>query len=450
MADMAASSALAPAPVSASERLYGVDVLRGFALLGILLMNIASFGLPEAAYFNPRVAGGYTGANLWAWIAQYVLFDGRMRGIFSLVFGAGAYIFITRAEQRGAPAADLFLRRSLWLFLFGLLHAYLIWLGDILYYYATCALLFLYAFRKLSVRALLIIAGAQFLLMTGAQVGNGFRLRDLRDRAAQADQAAARGEKLSLEQRDAQKEWKDELGKMFPDAEAVQKEIADYRGGWVSAAKRRAGTVMRWHSMPPYLPMWWDMLAMMLIGIALIKARVLAGEGSWRLYGWTAALGLAIGLPINAYAAWKSVAANFEPLLLTFTTATYQLGRVAVTLAYVAILLMVVKAGMLRWLTSRLAAVGQMAFTNYLTHSIVCTLLFNGYGFGLFGKLERHQLYYVVPVIWIFQLVVSPIWLRYFRFGPVEWGWRSLTYWQRQPMRVRRELPAAEAVAAVG
>jgi uncharacterized protein len=74
-------------------------VLRGFALLGILLMNIASFGLPEAAYFNPRVAGGHTGANLWAWIAQYVLFDGRMRGIFSLVFGAGAYIFITRAEQ---------------------------------------------------------------------------------------------------------------------------------------------------------------------------------------------------------------------------------------------------------------------------------------------------------------------------------------------------------------
>ena len=98
-------------------------------------------------------------------------------------------------------------------------------------------------------------------------------------------------------------------------------------------------------------------------------------------------------------------------------------------------LLLLVKCEVMTWLTRRLGAVGQMALSNYLTHSVVCSTLFCGYGFGLYGRLARHELYYVVGGLWLFQLWISPIWLRHFQFGPAEWAWRSLTYWQRQPMR---------------
>jgi len=113
-------------------------------------------------------------------------------------------------------------------------------------------------------------------------------------------------------------------------------------------------------------------------------------------------------------------------------------------------LMILCKAGVLRWLTSRLAAIGQMALSNYILQSMVCTAVFTGCGLGLYGRLERYQLYYVVAGCWALSLAASPIWLRHYRFGPLEWCWRSLTYWQRQPMRWRRPpaaTPAAEAVA---
>jgi uncharacterized protein len=186
---------------------------------------------------------------------------------------------------------------------------------------------------------------------------------------------------------------------------------------------------------------------MMFVGIALLKARVLTAERSFRFYAWLAAAGYGIGLPINCVAAWMAVRQNFEPLQINFTLSTYQLGRVSITLAHVAVLLLIVKAGALRWVTSRLAAVGQMAFSNYIFHSVICSLIFYGYGLAMFGKLERWQLYLIVPAIWLFQLIASPIWLQRFRFGPLEWGWRSLTYWKRQPMRIRPKEREAEAAA---
>jgi uncharacterized protein len=111
-------------------------------------------------------------------------------------------------------------------------------------------------------------------------------------------------------------------------------------------------------------------------------------------------------------------------------------GSVIVALGHVGAMMLIVKSGALGWLTRRLAAVGRMALTNYLTHSIVGTTLFFGYGFGLFGTINRTGLAAVVLTIWIMQLVISPIWLKHFRYGPAEWLWRSLTYWRVEPLRV--------------
>jgi uncharacterized protein len=124
----------------------------------------------------------------------------------------------------------------------------------------------------------------------------------------------------------------------------------------------------------------------------------------------------------------------------------YDIERLPVALANMALLMILCKAGALRWLTSRLAAIGQMALSNYILQSVVCTFVFTGYGLGLYGRLERYQLYYVVAGCWATSLAASPIWLRHYRFGPLEWCWRSLTYWKKQPMRIRRP-SAAEAVA---
>src|SRR6185437_13276031 len=123
-------------------------------------------------------------------------------------------------------------------------------------------------------------------------------------------------------------------------------------------------------------------------------------------------------------------------------------GSVMVALGHVGALLLIYKAGMLTWLTTRLAAVGRMALSNYLTHSIVCTTIFYGYGFGLFGTINRTGLAAIVLAIWIFQLIISPIWLEHFRFGPAEWLWRSLTYWRLQPVRIEAvEAPVVSGVS---
>jgi uncharacterized protein len=241
---------------------------------------------------------------------------------------------------------------------------------------------------------------------------------------------------LTDEQKDAEKEWAEQRVYFSPTAEDLQKETEQYSGSYFHLVAKRAGIVNRWHSQPFYMG-GWDMFTMMLIGIGLAKTGVLATKQSYGYYGWMLALGYGIGLPINAISAWQCYHQNFDPLQTVFTFSTYQVGRVAVTLGHTALILLICKAGLWQALTIRLAAVGQTALSNYILHSLVYGFVFYGYGLGLYNRLQRYQLYGVVLAIWIFSLIVSPIWLRYFAYGPLEWCWRSLTYWQRQRMRLQ-------------
>jgi uncharacterized protein len=146
-------------------------------------------------------------------------------------------------------------------------------------------------------------------------------------------------------------------------------------------------------------------------------------------------IGYGAGIPVRAASSWYQIKHHFDIWSWVPGGYTYDVSRLAIAAGHVGLVMLLCRWQWLGWLTGRLAAVGQMALTNYLMHSLVCTTLFYGYGFGWFGALERHQLYYVVAGIWLFQLIASPIWLRYFLFGPFEWLWRSLTYWSPQPMR---------------
>jgi uncharacterized protein len=427
-------------PIRSDERIPALDAVRGFALLGILSMNICSFGLPNAAYANPAPAGGATGWNLVTWWILGVLADGKMRAIFSLTFGAGVYLLIDRLSKKGAAAdaADIHYRRMLWLMLFGMMHAYLIWDGDILFYYAVLGL-FLYPLRKLSPRALAITAGFVLIAMSaGAAFLHQHWIDEQREYVQiRADEKA--GVKLTPAQRDTKQDWEEIVARQAPSADDLKTEIDAHRGGYFKLLVFRAKEVYRLHSAPLYWPdPWFDMLMMMLIGIAMIKTGVLTGAYSRKFYVWMALVSFAIGLPADTWAMWYITTHQFSIDAFSLALSEYEFGRFT-AFGYIALIILALKSGILRGATKTLACVGQMAFTNYILTSLICTTLFEGYGFGLFGKLQRHQLYGVVLLVWLVILIVSPFWLRRFRFGPLEWVWRSLTYWKRQPFRLGQD-----------
>jgi len=302
------------APVADAERISSIDVLRGTALLGIALMNIVFSGLPMAADFNPKVSGGYTGPNLGAFFMQYILFDGKMRGLFSMMFGASTYLLIGRLDGRGAGlrAAEIYYRRVLWLMLFGIIHAYLIWHGDILYAYALLGLVLLPLLRARP-RSLLITAGVLLGLMTGQMIVQGFEIIKNHNLATEAYQAEAAKKPLTDEQKTGKTEWEEMRKYFLPSADDLRKEKDMYSGSYFHLVEKRAALVVKWHSSPFYAS-GWDMFMMMLVGIALMKSGVLAGERSNQFYWRMLRVAYGIGLPISVFGAWKFWQLGFEPL----------------------------------------------------------------------------------------------------------------------------------------
>jgi uncharacterized protein len=199
----------------------------------------------------------------------------------------------------------------------------------------------------------------------------------------------------------------------------------------------RAGIVPQIESTWFYQQGFFDVCGMMLLGMGLMKAGVLSALRSNRFYAAMAVLGYTAGISVNAFAAQRLIASNFDVVSSPINHVTYDLGRMAVALGHIAVIMLVCKFGLFKFATKPLSAVGQMALSCYLTTSLICMTFFER--FGKFGELQRYQLYYVVLAVWIFLLVFASVWLRHFRFGPMEWVWRSLTYWKKQPMRITPE-----------
>ena len=438
-----------PRPTAQAERISSIDTLRGFALLGILIMNISAFALPGAFDYSPLAMGPTSHFNVMVWATRFILFDGKMRAVFSMLFGAGVILLTGRLEARnkGEQAADIFTRRNMWLTLFGILHSYFIWFGDILYFYGITALLFLYPCRKLKARTLLVAGLFIFLIPA---VYRFVRLEDrihLAKRAEIATAAEKSGRSLSDQEKADNKAWDEVVDDLRPSQESVNKEIAEMRGGYVSVFKRYASYTANAESTLYYRFFFCDALGMMLIGMGLLQMGFLSAQLPYRMYGWIAAVGYSVGIPLGVLCVWALMKRNFDPLaILKWEYIPYDLQRLAVGLANAAVLLVIVKVGALRWITKPLAAVGQTALSNYLGTSVICTLIFNGYGLKQFGRLSLYQLFYVVALVWVFNLIASTIWLKYFRFGPIEWLWRSLTYWEPQPFFRELSSPAVDPV----
>lgn len=428
-------------PVGEHERVGSVDVLRGVAVLGILMMNITAFGLPSAAYVNPMMealephVGAFDGLTKGVWMGIHLLFDLKMMTIFSMLFGAG---LVLQGERFGASGrrgfAGVYYRRLLWLFVIGMVHAYFIWYGDILVAYAICGLL-LYPLRKLRAGWLIALGVVVTLAALPIWTGLGFALQFLKSAAAEAQAILEKGGALNAEQQGMLDGWRDAQADMNPTSEKLSQEIATMRGSWLESFGQNAKQSLFMQTFLFGLMTLWRGLGAMLLGMGLMKLGVFAAARSMRFYGVLATLGYGIGLPIVWYGGGQLIANSFDMVYIYKVGWHFNyVGSLLVALGHVGAVMLIVKAGALAWVRSRLAAVGRMPLTNYLSQSIICTFVFWGWGLGLYAKVPLAMMVLVVLGVWVLQLLWSPWWMARYRFGPAEWVWRSLTYWKRQPM----------------
>ena len=411
----------AVSPARGEERIVSLDFIRGIAVMGILVANIVAFGQPFTAYMYPDAFAVPHGETAdWMWVAQFVLVDGKMRGLFTLLFGAGLVLFMDRAWAAGATRW-LQVRRLLWLGLFGLAHFYLLWRGDILFLYAVTGLVAVLCLRwsakaQLAVGLLGYFAGAIFFV--GAMVFPYFVVdTDLGEQVAFAESRTA----MVAAQRDdlADGEREIEIIGQGSYGDFVRHNVAE-------------------HGTQPFASLFllgFEALPLMLLGMALYRMGLLGGEGDRARiarWGWIGvAIGTAITIPIALWA--HGAGLTYYSTLAAFAGFS-TLPRLPVVIG-LALLLALVGGRARGWLAERVRAAGRAAFTNYLGTSVVMVLVFHGWAGGLHGQLGRGELYLVVLATWAVILVWSKPWLARFNYGPLEWVWRCLTYGRLFPLR---------------
>ncbi|MEN2748087.1 DUF418 domain-containing protein [Sphingomonas sp. T9W2] len=397
-------------------RIATIDTVRGVAVMGILFLNIIAFAMPEAAYVSPRAYGLNGSADRFVYYATLILLDGKMRGLFSFLFGASLLLVVDRAEASGRDPAAVHYARMFWLFLLGIAHAALLWRGDILAHYALIGSI-AYWFRHNSACRLLAFgiafAVVDMLLMGSiplsylAMLGGGG-----------AD--AARG----------LRDFDNGFG--IPTATVIARELALFRSGYGAILADNIAQVPDILNETPIIG--FETLAYMLFGMAALRSGMLHGQWSRRrLLRWAVG-GMGIGIAgYGAIALWIAsrdldvLAIVAGPIALATPIRTIMIPGWAATIISL--------AGNGGPIARRLAAVGRMALSNYLATSIVMCFLFYGWGLGQFGYWSRAALYLPVFAMCAAMLLWSPWWLAHFRYGPFEWLWRSLARWQWEPLR---------------
>lgn len=398
-----------------SERIVSIDLLRGFAVLGILIMNIQSFSMVGAAYLNPTAWGDLTGLNKWVWIFSNLIADSKFMSIFSMLFGVGIILFTERALAKGKRAGRLHYRRNFWLFVFGMVHAYLIWYGDILVAYSLCAF-FAFVFRKLKPKTLFIYSILFFIVPIIFTIGSGMTIQYWPEES-----------------------YNQNLQSWLPNTETIEAELTAMRGNWIEQMDKRVpGSIF----MQTFLFFWqtfWRVMSMMLLGMALYKWGIITAQKSKSFYIKMSLIGLGLGYLLSGIGIIQNYSHNWSMDFSMFAGTMFNyIGSVSTALGYIALVMLLSKSISGTGFKSLISNVGKMAFTNYLFMSILCTFIFYGHGLGLFGKVERSAQILIVLAIWITIIVLSHFWLKAYRYGPLEWVWRVLTYWRKQPMKKTR------------
>lgn len=405
-------------------RIEAIDAVRGMAVMGILLLNIVTFALPRYAYVDPTVYGRATGADWWAWAITFVLAEGKMRGLFTMLFGASTVLIAERTLAAGGSPAQRHYARMISLLAIGMVHAYLIWSGDILVLYAFSGALVFVAWRWEPPRLLAIAA-----LLLAAQLASG--ALDYAAARQFEELATAPGAPSAL-----QEQWHRYLVGWQELRAQGAAEVQAFRGGWAQALPMRVSITAEAQrtTLPATMP---EAIALMLLGMALYRSGFFSGTWSPGAYRLVLITGYGLCLPGYLLLIWWLESRAYDPIALLLSEPLHlMLLRPGLALAHAALVIQLVRSGAMRPWSRRLAAVGRVALSNYLGASLVCTYLFCGYGLGWFAHLQRWQLYPIVLALWAAMLWWSPLWLGRFAHGPFEWLWRSLAAAIRlQPFR---------------
>ncbi|WP_196157007.1 DUF418 domain-containing protein [Reinekea sp. G2M2-21] len=394
-------------PTDLSQRIISLDVIRGIAVLGILMMNIQSFSMPDTAYINPTAFGDLSGINGWVWGFSHLFIDSKFMSIFSLLFGVGVMLFSERAEDKHIPAAKLHKRRMGWLLLFGLIHGHLIWSGDVLFSYAVCGF-WAVLFRQQSVRTLWTVGLVLISIPT---------VFDLLSQSALSTMPT------------------DELQYYLPDwqpnNEQISADIATFGGHWLGQLQQQSQDALLMETYGFVYYVLWRVGGLMLIGMALYKQGIFSAaipaQTLLRLGSFSVLTGIVVvgyGLYFNFHHQWNIRYSQYAGVQFNY------IGSVLMAIGYVLLFNAMIQKKLFVKATQLLAKTGRMAFTNYIMQSLLCTFLFYGFGLGWYGQVERWQQLIIVLIIWAVQLAVSQWWLARYSFGPLEWLWRRLTYWR--------------------
>ncbi|WP_421790989.1 DUF418 domain-containing protein [Hyphobacterium sp.] len=402
----ASAPAEAPPPAPKRERFTSIDTLRGIAVLGILMMNVQAFAMWNMAYQYPPAHMDLTGANLDAWFYSHVFFGMKFITIFSALFGAGIILMLGEDKSLGTRQHY---PRMLWLLLIGMIHAYVFWFGDILVSYALAGMLVVMARHKsalwLTIWGLILVA-IPGLLMVGLFASFGLIPGEVTP------------EKFQF---------------VLP-PEELQEIVATYQAGFLDRLPMNALSTVQ-AQIGGIILFGGRIVGVMFLGMALFKTGFFTLRWNSFAYLITAAVTLGIGIPLAWIGAAHDVATNFEMTSLWYSIATNYVASLLMALGYGAVIMFLCKIKLFQLILYPFTAAGRMAFTNYLTQTLAMTYVFVGPpGMGLFGTVERIDQVKIVVVVWIVQLIVSPLWLSVFRFGPFEWLWRSLTYGSFQPL----------------
>lgn len=427
-------------PVQTGNRNFSIDVMRGIALLGILLLNVGDFGTNMFFIFWRDTFAGHSTTDGVIFNTIMLLFGGRMRGLFTLLFGAGILLFIENKKTQSIQVADAYFRRMTWLMIFGMIDSYLLlWTGDVLFEYALCGI-FIFVFRTARVRYLLLAGTLSLAIFSIVQGQRYYKYRQYSVEYKQSTKLLKEGKKLTEEQQQHYDEFKKILEMHYPfskqgiqdHAAEITHDIVTHRSGYLTILEEQAEEVYSYQS-EVFYTIFGETFGTILLGMGLFKLGFFHGRLKKRTYWLIAAIGVVLGLSCTYFHLHVQAKTQTE-LWDTYRWRTFSLsyfeqaGRVLSTIGYAALIYLVTQVEAFKKFLNLFANVGRMALTNYIMQTVFASLFFYGFGFGFFGTFNALGLLIFTITIWLIQITYSNIYMHYFQLGPLEWVWKRLTY----------------------
>lgn len=423
--------------IEQTQRIRIIDIIRGVAVLGIFTMNIPDMAYPEDLSLDFHATDPERGWNYWTGVIFEILFSGKMRGLFTLLFGVSSILIIEKLNWKfdGLAAADIYFRRLLWLLIFGLVNAYIfLWWGDVLFKYALLGML-LFSFTRASYKVLAAAVLTCLAVLTIQPFTEYRETVNLQQKYIDVQNKQHPAQPLTADDQEVVDQWQESLGDMRPDYESIQDELQIKEGHYFEIFKYNASRVFEEQTTIFYKEDLWDMMLYMFLGIMLFRMRFFDERVKQTVHLAIAFSGIGIGLTIHAWLNLGYLENHLDPVNSLYYLIFTDLGRLPFVFGYLSLIIYIFRMEIFKYVGDGMVAVGRMALSNYLIQSIIGAFVLYGFGFAQFNQLSRLDIAKVIVFVWIFQIIISVIWIKLFYYGPFEWLWRSLTYWKAQPLR---------------